>query len=129
MRSVAECYRGDRVRVFRLDRERILSQLRDRAARVLRSRPEVLEIRLFGSLARGDAKPGSDADLWVLLADCPADFVERGRDLSREFSGVGIGCDIVAYSQAEWDAMTLAGRRFVAEVEAGSIVLASRRHT
>jgi predicted nucleotidyltransferase len=92
--SVEECYRGRNVRVFRLDREGVLDRLRERAQAVLARRPDVVEIRLFGSLARGEARPGSDADLFVVL---------------REFSGVGIGCDVIAYTESE--ARALAKRR------------------
>jgi hypothetical protein len=57
------------VRVFRLDRAGTISRLRQRACELLQQRPEVLEVRLFGSLGRGDAAPGSDADLFIVLRD------------------------------------------------------------
>ena len=69
MRSVEECYRGRNVRVFRLDRAGVLARLRERARRVLERRADVVEIRLFGSFARGEACPGSDADLFVVLRE------------------------------------------------------------
>jgi hypothetical protein len=48
--AVEECYRDRQVRVFRLERDTILRELESRARRLLAERPEVLEVRLFGSL-------------------------------------------------------------------------------
>ncbi len=101
MSSVEESYRGRHVRVFRLDRERVVAALRERAQAMLEARGDVLEVRLFGSLARGCARPGSDADLWILVSDGVASFVDRGAELSRFFEGVGVGCDTLAYTESE----------------------------
>jgi len=126
LRSVEESYRGSCVRVFRLDRERLLAALAGRAKGLLASHREVAEVRLFGSLARGRAKPGSDADLFVLLSDADAGFVPRSADLARCFEGVGIGCDVLAFTEAEWRRMRSEGRRLVDAVEREGIVLARR---
>jgi len=101
LRSVKECYRGRSVRVFRLDREGTLARLRDRAHRLLEQRPDVLEVRLFGSLATGAARPGSDADLFIVVRDGAPPFLQRIAELARYFTGVGIGCDVIAYTESE----------------------------
>jgi len=101
LRSVEECYRGRSVRVFRLDREGTLARLRDRAHRLLQQRPDVLEVRLFGSLARGAARPGSDADLFIVVRDGAPPFLDRIAELAAYFTGVGIGCDVIAYTESE----------------------------
>jgi predicted nucleotidyltransferase len=101
LRSVEECYRGRSVRIFRLDREGTLAQLRDRAHRLLEQRPDVLEVRLFGSLATGAARPGSDADLFIVVRDGARPFLERIGELARYFTGVGIGCDVIVYTESE----------------------------
>jgi Nucleotidyltransferase domain len=82
LRSVEECYRGRNVRVFRLDREGVLARLRGRAQTVLERLADVVEVRLFGSPARGDARPGSDADLFVVLHDGAPPFPERLADFT-----------------------------------------------
>ncbi len=52
--------------------ERLLAQL------VQQFRDHLLEIRLFGSRARGDARPGSDVDVLVVVRDeAPEDVEER----------------------------------------------------
>ena len=106
MQSVETCYRGSNVRVFRLDREGVLARLRERARTLLERDPAVLEVRLFGSLARGEGRPGSDADLFIVVRDGAQPFLERIPNLARHFSGIGIGCDVIAYTQSEYAALT-----------------------
>lgn len=127
MSSVEESYRGRHVRVFRLDRDRVVAILAEKASALLAARPDAVEVRLFGSLARGDAAPGSDADLWVLLRDDRLPFLERGALLARFFEGAGVGCDVLAYTEAEWDELRRGRRRLVEVVEREGLVLASRR--
>ncbi|MGH7803825.1 MAG: nucleotidyltransferase domain-containing protein [Candidatus Binatia bacterium] len=122
--SVEECYRGRSVRVFRLDREGVLSRLRERAQDVVRSDPRVREVRLFGSLARGDAKPGSDADLFIVVRDGAPPFLERIANLAKRFTGVGIGCDVIAYTESERAALAERHDRFARVVLEEGVVLA-----
>ncbi len=42
-------------------------QIIDQIRRILREHPYVVRAELFGSLARGDAAPGSDVDLLVVF--------------------------------------------------------------
>jgi uncharacterized protein len=124
--SVEECYRGRNVRVFRLDREGVLARLRERAQALLHGRPDVVEVRLFGSLARGDARPGSDADLFVVLRDGAPAFLARLPDLSREFGGIGLGCDVIAYTESESRALAERGDAFARAVFDEGVPLARR---
>jgi predicted nucleotidyltransferase len=126
LRSVDECYRGRNVRVFRLDREAVIARLRERARDLLERRPDVLEVRLFGSLARGDAHPGSDADLFVIVRDGAAPFVDRLTDLAREFGGTGIGCDVIAFTESEARMARTRGDAFCRAVFGEGLKLASR---
>lgn len=112
------------VRVTFLQREAILSALTARAERLLASRPDVLEVALFGSLVRGDYAPGSDADLLVLLADDPRRFVDRIPEFLEWFSGLGVAVDCFPYTRAEIQAMEDTG--FVKTILAERMVLARR---
>ena len=126
MRSVEECYRGRNVRVFRLDRAGVLARLRERARRVLERRADVVEIRLFGSFARGEARPGSDADLFVVLRDGAGPFLDRLPGLVREFEGVGVGCEVIAYTESETRASRARGDAFTRAVHDDGLTLATR---
>lgn len=126
LRSVEECYRGRNVRVFRLDRAGTISRLRQRAQELLKQRPDVLEVRLFGSIARGDAKPGSDVDLFVVVRDGAPRFLDRIPDLARHFSGVGIGCDVIVYTESERRALVERDDAFARAVFEEGTVLVTR---
>lgn len=126
MRSVDECYRGRSVRVFRLDRAGVINTLRQRARAVLERRPDVIEVRLFGSLARDEARPGSDADLFVIVRDGARPFLERLADIAREFGGVGIGCDVIVFTESESRALRGRGGLFARAVFDEGVSLAPR---
>jgi len=65
------------VRVRYLDRDAVVAALRELALRLGAERSEILEIRLFGSLARGERNPFADADLLIVLdaSDLPGGVV------------------------------------------------------
>jgi predicted nucleotidyltransferase len=127
LQSVKECYHGRNVRVFRLDSQAVIARLRERARSLVEHDPNVLEVRLFGSLARGEAHPGSDADLFIVLRDGAARFLDRIPDLARHFIGVGIGCDVIAYTESERIALAARHDPFACAVLEAGVLLASRQ--
>ena len=127
MKSVEECYRGRNVRVFRLDRQGVIARLRERARELLERRADVVEVRLFGSLARGDAHPGSDADLFIVLRDGAGSFLDRLTPLARMFEGVGVGCDVIAFTESEARASRTRGDAFSRAVFDEGVTLATRQ--
>jgi predicted nucleotidyltransferase len=62
----------------------------------LAAEPDVLVAYLFGSRARGTARPGSDVDVAVLLAE---DADAHGRQLEL-MATLGQGVDVVVLNQA-----------------------------
>lgn len=78
----------------------------------LKSRhPEIERAVLFGSLCRGDAVPGSDADVLLVLRESALPFRERRVYYAPK--NVGIGMDIFAYTRTELDAMYASKNAFV----------------
>ena len=61
--------------------------------------PEISEVWLFGSLAHGQAVPGSDADVLLVLEECKLPFLEWGAYYQPEFCGVGV--DLFVYTRNE----------------------------
>jgi predicted nucleotidyltransferase len=125
LQSVEKCYQGRDVRVFRLDRDGVLARLRECARTLIEVNSAVREVRLFGSLARGEGHPGSDADLFIVLSDGAPPFLDRIPDLARHFTGVGVGCDVIAYTESERDALAASESLFARVVLEEGLVLAT----
>lgn len=112
--------------MFRFDREGTVARLRTRAHALLEQRADVVEVRLFGSLARGAARPGSDADLFIVVRDGAPPFLDRIPDLARAFEGAGVGCDVIAYTESECRTLAQRRDRFARTVLEEGIVVARR---
>lgn len=101
MRCVERTKSSDGVRIFKsIDRERVLCALRSWAMDIRRRHPEVARIGLFGSYARGDYAPGSDADVLLLVARCdqPTWFL---RPLAYDTACLPVGADLLVYTTEE----------------------------
>jgi uncharacterized protein len=80
--------------------------------------PRLLEVKVFGSMARGEASEDSDVDVFVLLDSLT--FAERRR-------AIDLGGEIVlrtalpiapaVFSKSEWDELIARERRLPREVE------------
>ena len=73
--------------------------------------PEVERAVLFGSLQRGDAVPGSDADVLAVVAATGLPFPERAAAYRPE--GVGVPVDLFVYTRAELEDMVAVGNLLV----------------
>jgi uncharacterized protein len=124
--GVEELYRGKHVRVFRLNQELVLSRLRSASVRLLRERVEVVQVWLFGSLARRAARPGSDADLLIIVRDGAGPFLERAQPLAPYFTGAGVGRDLVVYTQSEARQLSTDPSSLVSIAAAEGVLLAER---
>lgn len=91
------------VRIISLDVDRIMKGLQSAARKLRQVDENVLEVYLFGSLAKGRAVPGSDADILIILESSPKPPLERVTDFMDFFSGLGIGVDIFPYTRVEME--------------------------
>ena len=71
------------------------------AQRIRTAAPDVEDVLLFGSHARGDAQPDSDVDLVLLVAE-GADRKSVLLRARRSLLGLGIGFDLVLLTRAQW---------------------------
>lgn len=87
------------VKVWKLEREKILTKLKDWAFKLAEQDEKVLSVVLFGSIARGDQTGASDADLLIILQDSPLAFEERIPQYKLPYPG--ISTDIFPYTVEE----------------------------
>jgi predicted nucleotidyltransferase len=88
---------------------------------VATTRAGVLEVWLFGSLARGDATARSDADLLIVVDHDDRRPMDRAPEFLRLLEGLGRPVDVVVVTAAEWRAR--AGSRFHDEISTWGIRL------
>ena len=112
------------VKVRFLSRGEILPRLEEVAKRLLASRADVLEVSLFGSLARGNYAPGSDADIYILLKEDPRRFMDRIPEFLEHFSGAGLPVEVFPYTLEEVTKME--DGRFMKTIEKEKMVLGKR---
>lgn len=107
-----------------LDREKVLGDLRQMAAAIALAHPEVREVRLFGSLARGERDPYADADLLIVLDDSPIPYRDRGP----HFKPVGspVPLDLIVCTLAELDREMAADNPFIRRILSDALTLYSR---
>ena len=73
-------------KIISLDVESVREKLRKVAHNLTEQDENVLSVWLFGSLARGDALPGSDADILIVLNDVQSIGGRRTLMFCRRFS-------------------------------------------
>jgi len=112
------------VKVTYLDGPATIQALNKIAAEIRQAHPDVLEISLFGSLARGDHAPGSDADLFILVEEAEQRPMDRIPRFLRFFSRGPIGVDVLVYTPVEVETMRRERNLLLAQIEREKIRLA-----
>ncbi len=79
----------------------MLEALRESAQRARDAHPEVLEVHLFGSLARGNYTGTSDADVLIILNHTPETDPLRRVLTFMPYFDVPCGVDLLVYTRAE----------------------------
>jgi len=90
-----------------------MSKIREMARRLKEEDSNVEKILLFGSIAKKNATPRSDADILVILKNDKRRFIDRIPDFLEYFSNVGIGVDIFPYTQKEVNSMVKQGNHLL----------------
>lgn len=94
------------MRVAFLNRDRAIAELREAAQRLLVYDQRVLAVGLFGSLARGQALPSSDADVLVVLREHPqVRWFDRIAEYADAFAGTSLPVEPFAHTYDELQRM------------------------
>ena len=93
------------------------------AAKRLRTDQNVVDVRLFGSLAKGDFVPGSDADILIVLKKDIRRMIDRVPGYLEYFMKVEMPVDVFPYTQNEIRKMRAEGNRLISEALESGIEL------
>lgn len=99
------------VKVTYFDKELVWRSLRRFVSGLAEAHPEVRRVVLFGSLARGDAVPGSDVDLLLVLAASDEAFLDRIPRYTP--SPFPVAVEVFPYTERELEALLEQGNRFI----------------
>ena len=113
------------VTVIYLDREEVIAKTRAAVGALAREHTEVERVVLFGSMARGDAVPGSDVDLLVVLSESRIPFLDRSVEYRP--SGIPVGVDVFAYTEEEIEKMTRDGHMLLEQALSEGMTVYDRR--
>jgi predicted nucleotidyltransferase len=112
------------VKIAFLDRDQAIAELKERSQELLSRDSRVLAVALFGSLARGQALPSSDADLLIALRSHPESrWFDRIPEYDEFFRETSLPVEVFPYTLEE---MTRLHQRsnFVRKALQESILLA-----
>ena len=107
------------MKVFYLNRDKAIKKLQEAAEEAMLLFPQIKEIRLVGSVARGEHTGLSDIDLFIVMDKGGENALERAKSYYQFFSEkIGLSIDIIVARKGE------AGD--YGELLRGSVLLACR---
>lgn len=112
------------VKITYLDRKAAVRAVERAARRLATKHPEIRRILLFGSLGRGDAVPGSDADLLLVLERCDLPF--RDRLASYRLGRCPVPVEVFPYLESEISEMLHEGNQFLKQALTEGITVFER---
>ena len=113
------------VTVIYLDRDEVIAKTRAAVFALALEHAEIERVVLFGSMARGDAVPGSDVDLLMVLSESRFPFLDRSVEYRP--SGIPVGVDVSAYTEDEIEKMTRDGHMLLEQALSEGMTVYDRR--
>lgn len=90
------------VKIAFLDRNQAIAELKERSQELLCRDTQVLTVALFGSLARGQALPSSDADILIVLkSHSKSRWFDRIPEYHEAFRGTALPVETFPYTVEE----------------------------
>ena len=112
MPSIVQKKSLNSVTIFWFKKDKALRILRRIAKIIGKNCSGVLRVGLFGSIAKGTAVPGSDADILIILDQSQKRIMDRYHDFIQFFKTLDIDVDIFCYTLEEIDGNNLAGSAY-----------------
>lgn len=107
-------------KVTYLDRAKAVEQLELLARRLLETHSDVIEVRLFGSLARMKAVPGSDADVLIVLkSHRQPRWFDRIAEFQDTFANTDMPVELFPSTRAELQRLETCGSGLARAAHAG----------
>jgi len=93
-----------------LDKDRVVRELQALALLARQAESEIQSVVLFGSIAKNNYTPRSDADLLIVLKHSPERFLDRIPRFLRLFLDASVPVEVFPYTVQECKTVPLARR-------------------
>ncbi len=110
------------VSLIAINRDALLSSLKEISVKLKCENPNIKEIRLFGSIAKGEQTGKSDVDILIIVSSSDTPIVLRSVKY-RKYFDIEIPVDIIVYTENELNIMLKQGNKFIKEILKESIQL------
>lgn len=100
------------VKLISINREEVLSELKKIALNIKQEHAELLDIKLFGSIAKSTHTGCSDIDIIIIVSSSSEDIFHRIAKLKRYFT-LPISVDLLVYTKSEIDQMLFENNHFI----------------
>lgn len=88
-----------------LNRDEVINELKRIAIKIKEDeRENLVDIILFGSIAKGTNTGTSDVDILIILKECNLNLFERIRKFLKYFD-IEVGIDLLVYTENEFEKM------------------------
>jgi predicted nucleotidyltransferase len=110
---------SDGVEIISVDDQALRQRLEEIAVQIRAKHPEVEEVVLFGSFARGDFTPRSDVDVAILLSADGEPFLQWADRFLDAFSDLSLDVNLLVYMREEMNRMLAEGNRLARAIVEG----------
>ncbi|MGH7901489.1 MAG: nucleotidyltransferase domain-containing protein [Thermodesulfobacteriota bacterium] len=116
----------DTVKIKSLNKNKVLRKLTHVASGIIKEESKVMEISLFGSLARGNYTGRSDADILIILKEDSRRFIDRIPHYLASFLHADVPVDVFPYTEEELKQLDMGGNSFIKGILDEKIILTNR---
>ncbi len=102
-----------------------LKLLNETAIRIKQENSELIDIRLFGSVAKKEDTGKSDVDVIIIVSDSSEDIFNRSLKFRRYFD-IQVPLDVLVYTEPEIEQMIKEGNYFIENILNKSISLIAK---
>ncbi len=116
----------DTVKIKSLNKNKVLRKLKHVAGGIIKENPKVMEVSLFGSLAKGNYTGKSDADILIVLKEDSRRFIDRIPPYLAAFLYADVPVDVFPYTEEELKQLDMKKNSFIKRIQDEKIILINR---
>ncbi|MBI4654910.1 MAG: nucleotidyltransferase domain-containing protein [Nitrospirae bacterium] len=113
------------VKLISIDKKVLFKVLNETAIRIKEENSELIDIKLFGSIAKKEDTGKSDVDIIIIVSDSSEDIFHRSLKFRRYFD-IQVPVDVLVYTKPEIEQLLKEGNNFIENILNESISLIAK---